>query len=319
MEKKIVGITGGTGFIGTALSRALMAQGYGVRIFTRREPKRRLEGAEYAVVSFSDEGSLARAADGCALMVHMAAVLFSRSYEGFRKANVEGAANLAAAVAGLANPPAKIVYVSSLAAGGPAQPGTPRTEAMSDEPVSHYGATKLAAEKHIKALAPKVRWTILRPPIVYGPNEYAVSKIADWVRKGVMVNPGSSSGSFSFIYVDDLTAAVIKALGEPATDGRTFYVGENTVYRWDAFIKMLSEAMRVRMPLMIDMPRPLLWGLGLVYEAASWLIGAEPVFNRDKAREGSAANWTLSPSEWEAATGWKGWTPLAEGVKKTFS
>jgi nucleoside-diphosphate-sugar epimerase len=318
IDKKTVAITGGTGFIGSALAKALLARGYAVRIFTRRNPSRRIEGAQYEVVSFADRESLKKASAGADYIVHMAALLFSRTRAGFEKANVAGTANLVAAAGSLPKPPAKLVYISSLAAGGPsAGPDAPRSEEMPDAPVSEYGRTKLGGEKEVMRLPPFVKRTILRPPIVYGPNEYAVSKIAAWVKKGFMVNAGAS-GSFSFVYVDDLVAAVITALENPATDGNTYYVCENRTYPWQDFIAMLARAMGVKMPFMVDLPRALLCALGLVYEAVSWVGGAEPVFNRDKAREGAAPNWTASSSKWERDTGWRHWTSLEEGIKKTF-
>lgn len=317
---KTAAITGGTGFIGGALAGALLAKGYKVRIFTRKVPARRLDNVEYAVVSFDDPATLRAAAEGADFVVHMAAVLFSRTRAGFDKANITGTANLVKALAGLPKPPSKLIYVSSLAAGGPSPSGAaPRDESMPDAPVSGYGASKLGGEKALGELPAAIRRTILRPPIVYGKNEFAVSKIAQWVRKGFMVNAGSSDGAFSFIHVDDLTAAVITAMENPATDGQTYYVCENRTYPWHTFIGLLAGAMKVKMPFMLDLPKSLLSALGLVYEAVSWLGGAEPVFNRDKAKEGAAGNWTATSSKWERDTGRKAWTGLEEGIKKTFS
>ena len=318
--KKTVVLTGGTGFIGTALSRALLARGYRIKIFTRRMPAKRIENAEYAVVSFEDKESLRNAAEGADYIVHMAARLFSRTREGFELANITGTANLVKAAGSLSKHPAKLIYISSLAAGGPApSSAAPRTESMADAPVSNYGASKLGGEKKIRELPATIRYTVLRPPIVYGKNEFAVSKIADWVRKGFMVNAGSSEGAFSFVYVDDLTAAIITAMEHPATDGQTYYICENRTYPWRVFIGLLADAMKVKMPRMLDLPKSLLYALGLAYEAVSWVGGAEPVLNRDKATEGAAGNWTASSSKWESDTGWKNWTSLEDGIKKTFS
>lgn len=318
--KKTVVITGGTGFIGSALARALLARGYKVRIFTRRMPAAKLTDAEYAVVSFDDKESLRNAAEGADFIVHLAALLFSRTREGFERVNITGTANLVKAAGSLSKHPAKFIYISSLAAGGPSPSApTPRDETMADAPISAYGATKLGGEKKIRELPSTIRYTVLRPPIVYGKNEFAVSKIAEWVKKGFMVTAGSSDGAFSFIHVNDLTAAIITAMEEPVTDGQTYYVCENKVYPWRAFIGLLAGAMKVKMPLMLDLPKGPLYAVGLIYEAVSWLIGAEPVLNRDKALEGSAGSWTASPSKWERDTGWKGWTSLEDGIKKTFS
>lgn len=317
---KTVVITGGTGFIGRALAKALPARNYKIRIFTRKSPAGKIDGADYLTVSFDDIGSLKKGAEGADIIVHLAAALFCRSQKGFKKANTLGTANLAAAVAALKRPPEKFIYLSSLAAGGPApDPGTPRTEAMADAPVSAYGDTKLGGEKEVKKLPPAIRRTILRPPIVYGKNDVGISKIARWVKKGFMVNAGSKDGRFSFIYLEDLVSAMITAIENPATDGKTYYVSENRTYAWRTFIALLAGAMKVKPPSMLDMPASALHALGCIYELVSWLGGAEPVFNRDKAKEGAAGNWTANPAQWERDTAWSGWTSLEEGIRKTFS
>lgn len=317
---KTVLITGGTGFIGRALAKALLAKNYKVRVFTRKIPDRKLDGADYSAVSFEDLDSLKKGAEGADIIAHLAAALFCRSQKEFEKANTLGTASLAAAVAGLERPPEKFVYLSSLAAGGPApDPENPRTEAMADAPVSAYGATKLGGETEVKKLPQAIRYTILRPPIVYGKNDAGISKIAHWVKKGFMVNAGSKNGRFSFIYLEDLVSAIITAIENPATDGKTYYVSENRTYDWRTFIGLLAGAMKVKPPSMLDMPARALYALGWIYELVSLLGGAEPVFNRDKAREGAAANWTANPGQWERDTAWPGWTSLEDGVRKTFS
>lgn len=312
-----IAVTGGTGFVGQALSKALLAKGYAVTIVSRRAPLHPLPGARYAQADFADPASLGRALAGADAVVHLAAALFCRSREAFMRANAGGTANLAAAANAVPSLK-KFIYISSLAAGGPSPDGAPRTEALPDAPVSAYGLSKLEGEKAARAFAngPLV---ILRPPIIYGKKDSGFSKIAQWVRKGVMVNAGSAGGRFSFVYIDDLVAAIIAALETPSFDGGCFYVCEERSYAWREFITMLAQGMGVKMPLMLSLPPAAVYAVGWLYEAVTRLTGAEPVMNRDKAREAAAPNWTASPALWEKASGRAAWTPLAEGIKKTFS
>ncbi|MCX5791460.1 MAG: NAD-dependent epimerase/dehydratase family protein [Elusimicrobia bacterium] len=173
---KTIAVTGGTGFVGGALSKALLEKGYAVRVITRSAPARPQPGAAYAVADFSDTDSLRAALAGADAVVHLAAALFCRSGEAFLKANGAGTANL------------------------------------------------------VKAA------------------EAACS------RRGVMVNAGSASGRFSFIYLDDLVRALTEALETEKFDGGTFYVCENKVYTWREFITLLSAGMGVKMPLMVSLP-----------------------------------------------------------------
>lgn len=313
---KTIAVTGGTGFVGRALSKALLEKGFAVRVITRRKPAAEQEGAAYAEADFADIESLKKALAGADAAIHLAAALFCRSKEDFMRANAEGTANFAAAA--VATPGLrKIIYLSSLAAGGPSPADAPRTEADADAPVSFYGMSKLEGEKAVKNF-PGAH-VILRPPIIYGKKDSGFSKIAEWVRKGVMVNAGSAGGRFSFVYLDDLVNAIISALYSNLFDGGTFYICENRAYAWKDFIAMLARGMGVKMPFMLSLPAWAVYAVGWLYEAVTALTGAEPMMNRDKAREASAPNWTASPALWEKTSGAAEWTPLAEGIKKTFA
>jgi len=314
--KKTIAVTGGTGFVGKALTKALVGRGLAVRVITRRKPAELTPGVSYAVADFSNAESLRMALEGADAVVHLAAALFCRSKAEFMKANAAGPANLAGAANAVASLK-KLVYISSLAAGGPAA-GAPRTEAEPDAPVSYYGMSKLQGEKAARDFhnGPVV---ILRPPIIYGKNDSGVSKIAEWVRRGIMVNAGSSGGRFSFVYLDDLVAAITAALETPNYDGGVFYVCEDRTYAWKDFIALLAAGMGVKMPRMLSLPPLAVYAVGWLYEAITALTGNEPVMNRDKAREASAPNWTASPALWEKTSGQGSWTTLGDGIKKTFS
>ncbi|HAF95574.1 MAG: hypothetical protein A2021_06330 [Elusimicrobia bacterium GWF2_52_66] len=316
---KILAITGGTGFVGGSLAKAALASGYTPRILTRRAQRQGLlEGAQYRIVDFSDTKTLETALEGAHCAVHLAAALFGRSKEEFERANTLGTANL---VSACAKTPAlkKFVYISSLAAGGPSKdPARSRTESDGEAPVSFYGKSKLGGEIAVKKLR-NIHCVTLRPPIVYGRNDSGVSQIAAWVKKGLMINAGSGEALFSFIHIDDLVNAILKALETETLNGKTYYVCENKTYPWKEFIALLAKAMGVKMPLMLTLPPKAIYGAGWLYEVISKLTGGEPVLNRDKARESAAPNWTASSAAWEKDAAWLGWTSLEEGIKKTFS
>lgn len=311
-----VAVTGGTGFVGGALSKALLEKGFAVRIVSRAKPARPLPGAAYAEADFSDIESLKRALAGADAVVHLAAALFCRSKEAFLQANAAGTANLTAA-AGAVGTVKKIVYLSSLAAAGPSGAQTPKTESQPDAPVSYYGRSKREGETAVRKFSGG-NFVILRPPIVYGKKDFGLSTIAEWVRRGVMVNAGSATGRFSFIYLDDLVRALLEALETDKFNGGTFYVCENRAYTWREFITLLAAGMGVKMPFMVSLPPWAVYAAGWAYEIVSAVTGATPALNRDKAREAPGPNWTASPALWEKTAGWNDWTPLEEGISKTF-
>lgn len=318
MSKTIL-ITGGKGFIGRKLTETLLAEGYQVRVLSRRAPKgpSKTPAVEVVQGNYNDVTSLQNAMKGCQAVCHLAAAIFGFNYQDFEKANITATQNVVKAVN---NTPEieTFVHVSSLAASGfAADKDHPRTEEMTPAPVSDYGITKLGGEEAVKTLRPGVKWTIIRPPIVYGKNDSGVSKIAAWVKKGLMVNT-SGNGYFSFVHVDDLVKAIATALRLPETDKQTYFICEDDVYSWDHFITQMAQAMGVKKPFMPNAPVWLMRTAAWLYERAAKLTGVEPALNYDKVKEAVIpGHWICSNQKWKALTGQQ-FTPLADGLKKSF-
>jgi nucleoside-diphosphate-sugar epimerase len=315
-------ITGGSGFIGRALSNRLVAQGWKVRVTTRKDPAKikASAGMELVRVDYADKESLRRAVEGCDAVFHLAAAIFACSFGEFETANSTSTANLVAACAQAQKKPECFVYVSSLAAGGPSQNAArPRTEDMTPSPVSDYGKTKLGGEKALGALPPDIRRVVLRPAIVYGKNDSGISKIALWVRRGLMINMCAGEVMFSFTYIDDLVDSLVEAEKTPALSGSEYFICEEKSYPWTTFIATLATAMGKPMPRLLTLSPGPMRAAGVIYQTLASIFGFEPAFNVDKAREACAGHWTASPKKWMQATGRTTWTELDEGVRKTFA
>ncbi len=317
--KNTILITGGNGFIGRALTDKLLQEGFNVRIVTRRTPKAQPANPAVTLVKadYNDVESLKKALQGCVGVFHLAAAIFGFNRQDFEKANVTATRNVVEAVN--QTPDIKtFVHVSSLAASGFApDKDHPRTEEMEPNPVSDYGITKLGGEKAVHTLRPGVKWTIIRPPIVYGKNDSGVSKIALWVRRGIMVNT-SGNGYFSFVHVDDLVQALWLAYSREDTAGKTYFVTEDAIYSWDYFITQMARAMNCHKPFMPNAPKWMLRVAAWIYELAAHISGAQPALNYDKVTEATVpGHWICSGKKWQQLTGQK-FTPLAEGLKKSF-
>ena len=317
--KNTILITGGNGFIGRALTDKLLQEGFNVRIVTRRTPKAQPANPAVTLVKadYNDVESLKKALQGCVGVFHLAAAIFGFNRQDFEKANVTATRNVVEAVN--QTPDIKtFVHVSSLAASGFApDKDHPRTEDMEPNPVSDYGITKLGGEKAVHTLRPGVKWTIIRPPIVYGKNDSGVSKIALWVRRGIMVNT-SGNGYFSFVHVDDLVQALWLAYSREDTAGETYFVTEDAIYSWDYFITQMARAMNCHKPFMPNAPKWMLRVAAWIYELAAHISGAQPALNYDKVTEATVpGHWICSGKKWQQLTGQK-FTPLAEGLKKSF-
>jgi dihydroflavonol-4-reductase len=152
-------VTGGTGFVGAHVVRALLARGRAVRCLVRRESRRdNLEGldVEIAVGDVRDRVSLARALRGVATLYHCAADyrLWVEDPGELSSVNVAGTQNVlaAAAEAGVA----KVVYTSSVGALGLNADGSPANETTPvarKEVVGRYKKSKYDAERAAEAWA----------------------------------------------------------------------------------------------------------------------------------------------------------------------
>ncbi len=305
-------VTGGRGFIGSNLMKELKRLGHDVVCFTREKTYDK-DGIKYVKVNYHDLNDI-KSKLNSEILIHLAATLFARSKKEFLKENVTSTINLVNA--SLENGVKKIIYISSLAAAGPSpNPLKPRNEKDKETPVSFYGLSKLLGEKEIMKFT---RWTILRPPIVYGPKDDGFSTIAQWVKKGIMISPQNENSRFSFIFVNDLVRCIIKAI-DPILDGKIFYVCEKNTYSWKEFIEKMAESMKVKKPKIIKMPELLLKITALSYEIFSYISSSKAVLNRDKVREALASHWIADPTQWEETTKMKDWTDLTTGLYKTFS
>ena len=148
-------VTGGTGFVGANVVRALMKRGAEVRALVRpRSDTRNLDSLEVELVAgdLRDRGSLEAALEGCDTVYHVAAMyaLWARNPREIYDSNVTGTINIleAAGQAGVQ----KIVYTSSVATIGLPKDGTPGTEEVPLPPedmVSDYKRSKYLAEQEV--------------------------------------------------------------------------------------------------------------------------------------------------------------------------
>src|SRR5579884_663993 len=164
-------LTGGTGFIGGHVLRALLDAGYRVRALVRGDARRlpAREGWVAVAGDLEQPGMLAREMEGCRYLVHVAARYSFAPHERVRvwRTNVQGTRGLleAARIAGVE----RAVVTSSSAAVGPAVNGKPATEAnwtTDHDRISAYHGSKAAQER--EALAARLPVILVLPTAPVG-------------------------------------------------------------------------------------------------------------------------------------------------------
>jgi len=147
-----------------------------------------------------------------------------------------------------------LIHISSLAAAGPASPRAPRSEDDAPAPINAYGRSKLAGERVVAALD-GLRWTILRPGVVYGPRDRALLPVFRLAQRGILPLVGRADAAYTFIHVADLVRVITAAVDSPAERDILFVGHPDPVTTRDLLEGVRATANRrgsiVRIPLAI--------------------------------------------------------------------
>jgi dihydroflavonol-4-reductase len=319
-------VTGATGFIGEALAERLLARGDRVRALVRPTSQTAAlveRGVELAVGHLGDPDSLGAALDGVEAVVHVAGLVKARSSRELFAVNADGTRALAAACAARTSPP-RLVYVSSLAAAGPAWPGRPRVEDDAPAPVSDYGRSKLGGERALRSFACRLHASVVRPPIVYGPRDKELMpELLRMARLGVVVRSGSRDKRYSVVHVADLCQGIAAVLDrgarlEEAGSRGVYFLDSGEVAGWDE-IALAACGAAGRRARVLPVPEAVAWAVAAGARLKQAVTGQAAMISFDKLREARQLCWTCSSARARAELGWAPRFDLARGMKDTVA
>jgi dihydroflavonol-4-reductase len=287
-DEKPTLITGATGFVGSAVARALLAHGHRLRLLVRSTSDRRnIEGLDAGLVTgdLTDPSSLAAAASGCRYVFHIAADyrIWVPDPGRMLRANVDGTVAMirAAQDAGAE----RIVYCSSVAALGFTNDGSPATEVTPVDPaaiVSTYKRSKYEAEQATLALvhqgAPVV---IVNPAAPVGPRDIKPTPTGRMVLEAAAgKTPAYIDTGLNLVHVDDVATGHVLALERGRIGKKYILGGENLTLK--ELLTLVAEVAGRRPP-SIRLPVELVWPVAIVMETLG-RFGIEPRVTRDHLR-----------------------------------
>jgi uncharacterized protein YbjT (DUF2867 family) len=225
-----VTVFGGSGFLGRRIALRLAAAGAEVRIAVRRPERagsltRSRPGQITAVrADVWDEATVAPALAGAAAVVNTVGHYVERGAASFEAIHGQGARYVAAAAnaAGIA----RLVHISGIGA-----------DPASDSP---YVRARATGERLVREAFPAA--TIVRPSVMFGPDHDFLKRLAGLAR----VLPalplfGAGDVRLQPVYVDDVAAAVVKALATPAAAGQLYELGGPRVYSYKELVQLVLE------------------------------------------------------------------------------
>jgi nucleoside-diphosphate-sugar epimerase len=309
-------VTGATGFVGGHLVDALQDGSTEITILVRSPSKATdllRRGARVIAGDLHDAAGLEQATRAQDVIYHVAGVVAARNEADFHRANEEGTRNLLLAAERQGTP--RFVLVSSLAAAGPARRGAPLSGAESPHPVTAYGRSKLAAEQVVRSSS--LPWSIIRPPIVYGPRDKEVLKIFRLAKAGLAPVFGDGHQELSAIHAKDLARALIAVTGTITTIRRTYHACHPEIFTSRQLGQAVAAAMG-RSVLTLRVPQALGRGLLALTETSARLSGSVTILTTDKANEFFQPAWTGDPSPLTRDSGWKAEYDLTRGMAETY-
>lgn len=279
-------ITGATGFVGSAVARALLREGHAVRALVRRQSDlKNLKGLDVELFhgDLCNPESLARGLKGCTYLFHVAAhyELWHRDPHRSYKVNVEGTVNLfqAAFRAGIE----KTVYTSSVSTLGicPREKiGREDTPIDSRYLIGHYKKSKYLAEKEVIRFAEKgLHTVIVNPSTPVGERDIKPTPtgkvIVDFLNRRMT---GYVETGLNIIDVEDVAAGHILAL-KKGRSGERYILGNKNLSLKEIF-DLLAKVSGIPAP-RLKIPYPVALGAGYADHALSKLLRRKPFIPLD--------------------------------------
>ena len=325
-------LTGSTGFVGRNLLLRLISDGRWSRIIlpVRDPQKLRLQleaelgegirngdlAARLHIIQVSGNTWELPSSVRPDLVIHAAGRLFGRERAGYFQTNVEGSLALAAQLPASA----RVIVLSSLAAGGPTPDGAlARTLDHPDTPVSFYGASKLAMERELRAMLGD-RLLVLRPPMVLGSRDGATLPLFQMVKGPIWMKPGLRPKKYSWISVDDLCDAILAASlaqwpGAQSFDQSYYLSGKRTITDTELLITAAGALGRRGVPLPV--PQLLIRLAAHAIDAVPAWRGAVPSLGRDRVREILPDRWVCDGEGFGLRFDWRPLRELDETLRET--
>lgn len=284
-------VTGTTGFVGSAVTRALLQAGHEVRVLIRPTSDRRnIEGLPVEVVTgdLSDATSLQPVCAGCDALFHVAADyrLWTRDPEAMMASNVGGTVNIlrAAMEAGAT----RIVYTSSVATLGIRHDGVPadeETPATLADMIGPYKRSKFLAEEAVRRMiaeeeAPVV---IVNPSAPIGPRDVKPTPTGRMIVEAAAGRmPAYVDTGLNVVHVDDVAAGHLAAFERGRVGERYILGGEDMTLR--EILEAVARITGGRAPL-FRIPHDLILPIAYLAEAwTRWRGGDEPFATVDGIR-----------------------------------
>lgn len=271
MSIKQVTVFGGSGFIGRAIVRALANRGYRIRVAVRRtelaEPLKTAGDVGQVMLMRANlrmPQSVSAAVAGSHAVINATGLPFQRGRQSYQAVHVDGVRTIAAActAAGVE----RLVHVSGIGADAHGSKNA-------------FLRSKVEAEQAL--ISSFETATILRPSVVFGPNDQIFNRLGDIAAKAPFVPViGNGKARVQPVFVGDVGAAATAVLARPETAKSVFELGGPRVYTYREIAELVLHEIDRKKPI-VGIPAGLMKIAGFFAQQAA-LVGLTPALTVDQ-------------------------------------
>lgn len=321
--KKVL-IVGAGGFIGGFIAAEALRRGYDTTCGVRATTSRRFLSdprLKFMVLDYDNTDSLTATLAGESafdMIVYNLGATKCANFADFNRINYVYLQNFLTALRRSDRVPSRFLYMSSLSAIGPGDEKgyTKMSRQMIPNPNTRYGVSKIKAETQLD-ISSWLPWIIFRPTGVYGPHEQDYLMMIKSIDRGWDFGVGYRRQLLTFIYVEDLAAAIFDAL-ERAPIHRKYIISEPRAYTQSEFRNIVKELLGKKIVIPVRVPLWALYAVSAIAEKYAALKMQASTLNRDKYNIMAQRNWDCDITD--AVNDW-GFMPrysLRDGLAKTI-
>ena len=250
-DKKIVLVTGATGFTGSHLAKRLVDEGFYVKAIVRDVKKAQgLQeiGVELIEGDLKDKELIYRSMEGVRIVFHVAALFRQAGLPDSEYWFVNKQAAMQLAQAALDEGVEKFVHCSTIGVHGDVK-NPPCNEEGPLAPGDIYQVTKLEGEKAVYQLYQdkNLPLTVIRPAGIYGPGDLRFLKLFKLIKNKKFIMIGKGKTLWHPIYIDDLVEAFILA-GKKGNEGEIFIIGGSEYFPLNELVITIADVLKVKRP-----------------------------------------------------------------------
>lgn len=309
-----IALTGASGFLGRALLRKLLKQGYNIRALLRQDSlsqdaifAKYISQGQLDIItgSLTDEASLYNLCQDMDVLIHCAGMVKALNPDDLYQTNGTATGRLfdIAQECGVK----RGLYISSLAA--------------REAEISHYAASKCDGEERIATTIDKNRmgWDVIRPPAIYGPGDRQVLLFFKMIARKMALIANHKQASISMIHVQDVVDAIYAWLRSKQATQNIYEIcgAGDDGYIWEDITHIAADILKVK-PWIIYPPVWMITFICWASQKIGQLRGEASILSMDKLGEIRHGDWQVHDHRFEDQFGWSPKINLDQGFAQTI-